>query len=259
MTSSLPALGADLQGRTAFVTGASRGIGAAIARRLGSVGARVAVGYRTGADAAQAVSDDIVRSGGVAVPIKGDISVEAEVDLAFRSVEQELGPVEILVNNAANHIGGRTQELLTSDWHAVLDGSLTGAFLCTRRALPCMLAGNWGRIVNVTSVVGLNGYPGDAAYASAKAGLLGLTRAVALEHARHGITVNAIAPGFVSTDLVANFGAAFHDRVTNAVPLSRFATPLEVADAVVLLLAGAYTTGATLVVDGGWSLAAALK
>jgi 3-oxoacyl-[acyl-carrier protein] reductase len=145
------------------------------------------------------------------------------------------------------------------DWRLVLDSSLTGAFLCTRRALPAMVEKGWGRIVNISSVVGINGFPGDAAYAAAKAGLIGLTRAVALEHARHGITVNAVAPGFIDTDMLATLSERVRARVTGAVPLRRLGTCEEVAEAVERLVLSDYSTGETVVLDGGWLRAAALR
>lgn len=245
---------ADVTDRVAFVTGGSRGIGAAIATRLANEGAAVAIGYRSGADAADAVAHGISAAGGRCITVQGDIAVESEVDKAFMRIEQELGPVALLVNNAAAHSGGRTQGVTLDQWRTVVDSGMTGAFLCIRRALPAMIEARFGRVVNVSSVVGMAGYPGDAAYASTKAGLIGLARAVALEHARRGITANVVAPGFVATDMIEALGEDFRGGITKTIPAARLGTADEIADAVVFLLSNAYVTGALLVVDGGWCL-----
>jgi 3-oxoacyl-[acyl-carrier protein] reductase len=238
------------------VTGASRGIGAAIAARLAVEGTPVAIVYRSDEDGATAVAKAIEGLGGRALPVRGDISVPEDVDSLFELVEAELGPVGVLVNNAAVHRGGRVQKLSLEDWNAVLDTGLTGAFLCCRRAVPGMIDLGGGRIVNISSVVGLNGFPGDSAYASAKAGLIGLTRSLALELARDGISVNAVVAGFVDTDMTRALQPKVLDRVIATVPLGRTATTDEVADTVAFLATGpGYVTGSNVVIDGGWTLA----
>jgi 3-oxoacyl-[acyl-carrier protein] reductase len=240
-----------------LITGGSRGIGASIARQLARHGICVAVGYQSQQEQAQQLAADIRRAGGRAVAIGGDVRDEKQVDRLFGTAEQELGHIEVLINNAGVHIGGRLGRLHFSDWRTVIDTNLTGAFLCARRALPSMLERGHGRIINISSVIGINGYPGDAPYASAKAGLIGFTRALALELASAGITVNAVAPGFVDTDMTRALGTAMTDRLEQSVPLRRQARADEIAEAVSFLATGTeYITGSVLVVDGGWTIAA---
>ncbi|BBX65327.1 beta-ketoacyl-ACP reductase [Mycobacterium saskatchewanense] len=246
----------SLNGIPAFVTGGSRGIGAAIAQNLATAGAAVAIGYRNRAAQAEQVATSITTAGGTAICIPGDVSDENEVDQAFARIEAELGPVGILVNNAGAHRGGRVQKLALDDWRLVHNASLTSAFLCARRAVPLMIERRWGRIINVTSVVGLNGFPGDAAYASAKAGLIGLTKALALELARDQITVTAVAPGFVDTEMTRGLAPSIIERIERTIPAHRQATADEIAQTVGFLAAGPdYITGTVIVVDGGWRIA----
>jgi 3-oxoacyl-[acyl-carrier protein] reductase len=240
----------------AVVTGGSRGIGAAVAARLAGLGAPVALIYRRDDEAAASVAAEIESAGGTALPLRADVSSPADVDALFHAVEAKLGPVGVLINNAAVHRAGRIQTLDVADWQAVIDTGLTGAFPCCRRAVPGMLERGGGRIVNVSSVIGLNGFPGDAAYASAKAGLLGLTRALALELAQAGVSVNAVVPGFVDTDMTRALEPRVLDRIVNSVPMGRTASTEEVAETVAFLVAGpAYVTGTNVVIDGGWTLA----
>lgn len=246
----------SLNGIPAFVTGGSRGIGAAIAQNLAAAGAAVAIGYRNRAAQAEQVAASITTAGGTAICVAGDVSDEDEVDQAFARIEAELGPVGILVNNAGAHRGGRVQKLALDDWRLVHNASLTSAFLCARRAVPLMIERRRGRIINVTSVVGLNGFPGDAAYASAKAGLIGLTKALALELAREQITVTAVAPGFVDTEMTRGLAPSVLARIEGTIPAHRQATADEIAQTVGFLAAGPdYITGTVIVVDGGWRIA----
>jgi 3-oxoacyl-[acyl-carrier protein] reductase len=246
----------SLDGVPALVTGASRGIGAATARRLAEAGACVAVVYRSGAQEAEKVVAGIEDAGGRAFAVACDIASPDDVDRMVGAVEAELGPVGVLVNNAGIHRGGRIQNLSVDDWNAVIATDLTGAFLCSRRVVPGMIERRYGRIVNVSSVVGINGFPGDSAYAAAKAGLLGLTRALALELAPHGVTVNALAPGFVDTEMTQRLSEKARTRTNEAIPLGRQADSDEIAEAIAFLVAGpGYVTGSTVTVDGGWTLA----
>lgn len=246
----------SLAGIPAVVTGGSRGIGAAVARTLAALGAAVAVTYRSDEESAAKVVAAIEADGGRAIALAADVTSLPDVDELFRRVEGEFGPAGVLVNNAGIHRGGRVQSIEPSDWNLVIDTDLTGAFHCARRAVPGMIERQWGRIVNMSSIVGIKGFPGDAAYAAAKAGLLGLTRSMALELAPAGVLVNALAPGFVDTDMTRVLSARALERANGAIPLGRQAEPQEIADAVAFLVAGpAYVTGSTLVVDGGWTLA----
>ena len=246
-------------GRVGFVTGGARGIGAAVARRLSDEGLSVAVGFRQDEAAAADVVRRIESCGGRAIPVRGDVSDDDEVDATFDLVERELGAVGVLVNNAGIHRAGRITALSPRDWRAVVDANLTGSFLCARRAAPKMTAAGYGRIVNVSSVIGLNGFPGDAAYASAKAGLFGLTRALALELAGTGVTVNAVAPGFVDTEMTQALHEEVLQRIEASIPLRRQATTEEIADCVAFLARASYVTGSVVVADGGWTITSGIQ
>ncbi|MFH1329664.1 MAG: 3-oxoacyl-[acyl-carrier-protein] reductase [Actinomycetota bacterium] len=243
-------------GRVALVTGAGRGIGRAIAEHLAGLGYRVAVNYRSSAAGAEAVVAGIAAAGGEAVAVAADVSDEGAVTTLFAAVEQSLGPVEVLVNNAGITRDGLLVRLGADDWDAVLAGDLRSAFLCTRAAMRGMLRARWGRIVSIGSVAGLVGNPGQANYAAAKAGLIGFTKAVAREVGSRGITANVVAPGFIDTDMTAALGEETREAARRAIALGRFGTPQEVAAAVGYLASGpaAYITGQVIVVDGGMAL-----
>ncbi len=233
----------------ALVTGASRGIGEAIADQLASAGWPVAVNYRADAEGAERVTARLRGGGATAAAIRADISDPDAAARLISEAEDELGPVLVLVNNAGVTADGLSLRLADEDWQRVIDTNLSAAFRLTRRALPAMLRARFGRIVNVASVVGLRANAGQANYAASKAGLIALTKTVAVEVARKGVTVNAVAPGLIETELTEGIDT----RLADAIPARRAGTPAEVAACVGFLASpeAGYVTGATLAVDGG--------
>ncbi|WP_341899171.1 3-oxoacyl-[acyl-carrier-protein] reductase [Synechococcus sp. UW140] len=240
-----------LMGQTALVTGASRGIGKAVALELAAAGATVAVNYANSNAGADAVVAEITAQGGSAYALQADVSQEEEVNALVEAVIKRSGSLDVLVNNAGITRDGLLMRMKTSDWQTVINLNLTGVFLCTRAVTRPMLKQKRGRIVNITSVVGLMGNAGQANYAAAKAGVIGFTRSSAKELASRGITVNAVAPGFIATDMTKDLQA---EALLAAIPLGRYGEVAEVAGAVRFLAAdpaAAYITGQVLQVDGG--------
>jgi 3-oxoacyl-[acyl-carrier protein] reductase len=235
----------------ALVTGASRGIGAAIAAALAADGWPVAIAYRSGSEEAARIVGAIEDAGGTATALAGDVADPAVADRLVAAAEDALGPLAVLVNNAGVRADGLAIQLEDEDWDRVLETNLSGAFRLTRRAVRGMVRRRYGRVVNVASVVGTKANAGQANYAASKAGLIAVTKTVAVEVARRGVTVNAVAPGFIATDMTADLPPA----VLDAVPARRAGRPEDVAACVRFLASdqAAYITGAVLAVDGGLS------
>ena len=244
-----------LDGQIALVTGASRGIGRAVALALAEAGAEVVVNYSSSPDAADAVVNEIKEAGGQAYALQANVAEEDAVNGLVKSVIERSGRIDVLVNNAGITRDGLLMRMKTEDWQAVINLNLSGVFLCTRAVTRPMLKQKSGRIINITSVVGLMGNAGQSNYAAAKAGVVGFTRSTAKEMASRGITVNAVAPGFIATDMTKDLDA---DSILKDIPLGTFGTQEQVAGAVRFLAAdsaAAYITGQVLQVDGGMVMA----
>jgi acetoacetyl-CoA reductase len=243
---------ADLKGKACLVTGASRGIGRAIALELGRHGASVAVGYTSKADAAEAVVAEIEASGGQAFAFAIDVRDPATIEPAVAAVVERFGTIDVLVNNAGITRDRSLAKMSPEEWDDVIGTNLSSVFHLTSRVLPIMVAAGSGRIVNISSVIGLHGNFGQANYAAAKAGIVGFTKSVALELARKGITVNAIAPGFIETEMIAAMPDEVRATILAKIPMGRFGRPEEIAQAVAYLVtSGDYITGQVISIDGG--------
>ena len=243
-----------LQGKVALVTGASRGIGRAIALGLAAEGAHVAINYVSRPDAAVAVQEAIGALGR-RLAVQADVAVAADVERMVAQVLERFGQIDVLVNNATLHRGRRVHRLPESEWDEVIDSCLKGAYHCCQHVVPHMIEHRSGRIINISSVVGLVGWPGDTAYGAAKAGLIGFTRSLAKEVASYGITANVVMPGYVHTDMTAALTPKNVEQMLALIPLGRAGEPEDVAEVVTFLAArAAYVTGAVYMVDGGMSL-----
>ena len=243
----------QLNGKVALVTGGSRGIGRAIALLLAERGAKVVINYVRGLDEANAVVAAIEGKGGQAQALQGDVSVAAEAQNLIDQTVKTFGKIDILVNNAGITKDTLMMRMSETDWDAVLDTNLKGSYLCAKAALRPMLKAKGGRIINISSVSGQAGSGGQANYSAAKAGLIGFTKALAREVGSRNITVNAVAPGFIETDMTNILAEDFKKKALDQIPLERFGKPEDVAEAVAFLASDAanYITGQVLAVNGG--------
>ena len=249
---------ADLTGKSCFVTGGSSGIGREIALELGRLGGTVAVGYLSDDEGhdleaeGNEVSAEIAAAGGQAYAIGCDVRDPASIDAAVASVVERCGNVDVLVNNAGITRDRSLAKMSREEWDSVLETNLSSVFHLTARVLPHMVEAHYGRIVNISSVVGLHGNFGQANYAAAKAGIVGFTKTAALELASKGVTVNAIAPGFIATQMIAAMPDDVRDGILAKIPMGRFGRPEEIAQLVAFLVTkGEYITGQVIAIDGG--------
>lgn len=243
----------SLEGKVALVTGGSRGIGRAICIRLASMGALVYINYVSRSSAAEETQRIIQAAGGKAEIIGFDVSDASAVQASFKKITADAGSIDILVNNAGITRDGLMARMKESDWEEVMNTNLKGSFLCAKAASRGMMKKKWGRIVNISSVSGVAGNPGQVNYSAAKAGLIGLTKSMALEYASRNITVNSVAPGYIETEMTDLLDEKVQDQIKQEIPLATFGKTEDVAGAVAFLASddGNYITGQTLHVNGG--------
>jgi 3-oxoacyl-[acyl-carrier protein] reductase len=242
-----------MQGRVAVVTGGGRGIGRAVAERFGREGAKVAVVYRSNDAAAEETAELVRGAGGEVELFRGDVAAADEVKDIFKRVQDAFGGIDILVNNAGITRDNLLMRMKDSEFDEVLETNLRGTYLCTKAVLRPMIRARYGRIVNISSVVGLMGNAGQANYAASKAGIIGFTKSVAREVAERGITANSVTPGYIETDITGELPESVQQQILAQIPAGRFGQPQEVAEVVAFLAreAAGYVTGQTVGVDGG--------
>jgi 3-oxoacyl-[acyl-carrier protein] reductase len=242
-----------LEGKTAVVTGGSRGIGRGICLRLAAMGAMVYINYMSRSEAAEETKKLIEDAGGMAKTVGFDVADARQVESAFKQITAEAGSVDILINNAGITMDGLIARMKEADWDTVLDTNLKGAFLCAKAVSKNMMKKRWGRIVNITSVVGFSGNAGQVNYAAAKAGLVGLAKSMAREYASRNITVNSVAPGYIMTEMTEALAVEVQEKLKSEIPLGTLGAVEDIAGAVAYLVSedGRYVTGQVLHVNGG--------
>jgi 3-oxoacyl-[acyl-carrier protein] reductase len=242
--------------RLALVTGASRGIGRAVALELGQKGFDVAVNYNNSAEAAEALCGEIGAFGVTARAFRGDVSDAAGIPALFKAIEESMGVVQVLVNNAGITRDNLLMRMKEDEWNAVIETNLTSVFRCTKEAIRGMVKARWGRVICVSSVVGLVGNAGQANYSAAKAGIIGFAKSAAREYAARGVTVNVVAPGFIETDMTKSLNDASKTAALAQIPQGRMGRPLDVARAVAFFASdeSEYITGQVLAIDGGMTM-----
>lgn len=239
--------------KVALVTGGAKGIGAATVKKLCKDGYAVAINYNTSEQRALSLCSFCASEGFTAIPVKCDVSVSSDVEKMFSQIEEKLGPVELLVNNAGVSLWGLFDTVTDEEWNNVIGINLTGTFNCIRRAIPAMLNKKYGRIINISSVWGQEGASCEAVYSASKAGIIGLTKALAKEYAPSGITVNCLCPGVIDTEMMSRFSDEEKAAICEEIPVGRMGTPEEIAHAVSFLADknSAYITGQILGINGG--------
>ena len=246
----------SIKGKVALVTGGSRGIGRAVALRLARDGVKVAINYKSNAEAAQWVVDAVTEMGGEAMAVSADVSQSEGVEAMVKQVADSWGSIDILVNNAGIIHDGLLMRMTEEVWDEVINTNLKGTYNCTKAVLKFMVRKRWGRIINVVSVVGLEGNPGQSNYAASKAGVIAFSRSIAKEVAGRNITVNSVAPGYIATEIVADLSPEFKELIFSRIPQNRFGTVDDVANMVGYLASeeANYITGEVIRVDGGIEL-----
>ncbi|MBC8588257.1 3-oxoacyl-[acyl-carrier-protein] reductase [Paratissierella segnis] len=246
----------DLKGKVALVTGGSRGIGREIAIGFSKLGADIAITYNSNSTKAQELTEELIKNGVKAVAVKGDVSVEEDVNSIVNLVEKELGGIDILVNNAGITKDNLLIRMSPNDWDEVMNVNLKGVFLCTKAVTRGMMKKKYGKIINISSVVGITGNPGQGNYSASKAGIIGFTKSMAKELASRGIRVNAIAPGFIQTEMTDILKDDIKKSMLNSIPLNHFGTPKDISHVVNFLAneESDYITGEVIKVDGGMAI-----